>query len=70
MRIRATDGFGTANGVVHPGQVVDLPDYDALSVLSAGKAVALDQADVADAIDRENHRVVRVLSQRMAWARY
>lgn len=70
MRIKATDGFGTADRVVRPGEVVDLPDADALSVLCAGKAEAVDPADVMRARDRENHRVVRVLGRPSPWTSY
>jgi len=63
MKIRALDGFGTADRVVHPGEVVDLDDYSALSVVSSGKAEAVDPTETRRALDRENARVLRVLGR-------
>lgn len=70
MKIRATDGFGTADRVVRPCEVVDLPDADALSVLCAGKAEACDPREVQRARDRENRRIVGVLGRPSPWSNY
>ena len=50
MRIRALDGFGTADRVVRPGEVVDLPADEATHMLTAGLVLPVADAPEAAAI--------------------